>query len=638
MKKPDLHILMLEDEQLDVELNKAQLALLDEYNCIIKVVGDKASYLNALKDSIPDLILSDYNLPQYNGLNALRDLKEINIVVPFIFVTGTLSEETAAETIKAGAWDYVVKDRLFRLPLAVRSVLKLREEKRAATLAEEKVNRLITAIEKTSTQIFVCNDRGEIEYVNNRFTGITGYTLQQALGMSVYDMPGDNLSPETVDDIKQKLAGGEVFSGEILSKTSNGQSYWAIFSLTPIRNEEGRLISIVGVKEDITRRKMMEQELIEALDKAERSDRLKDAFLQNLSHEIRTPLNAIVGFSNLLSQEDTTDITKEYTSIIRDSSHQLLTIVSDILTMASIQTGQETLVIKPVNINNLITRLSELFFHTAKEKNLKFIMPELPGDKPLLMLTDETKLFQILTNLLSNAFKFTHHGSVGLALTLHDNMIDLSVSDTGIGISEESLAVIFERFRQAEDNTHIEYGGTGLGLAISLSFAQMLGGTIAVRSEPAKGSVFTLSLPFREATSEKEDDASRIFIPSNRKLTILVVEDEINNYLLIKALLNHSNLKLVYAENGVEAVKACQSNPAIDLVLMDIKMPLMDGITALGLIKERRKDLPVIAQTAYGLEREKQQFLEQGFDGYISKPISKEELFTIIKQNLSKLI
>lgn len=638
MKKPDLHILMLEDEQLDVELNKAQLALLDEYNCIIKVVGDKASYLNALKDSIPDLILSDYNLPQYNGLNALRDLKEINIVVPFIFVTGTLSEETAAETIKAGAWDYVVKDRLFRLPLAVRSVLKLREEKRAATLAEEKVNRLITAIEKTSTQIFVCNDRGEIEYVNNKFTGITGYTLQQALGMSVYDMPGDNLSPETVDDIKQKLAGGEVFSGEILSKTREGQGYWAIFSLTPIRNEEGRLISIVGVKEDITRRKMMEQELIEALDKAERSDRLKDAFLQNLSHEIRTPLNAIVGFSNLLSQEDTTDITKEYTSIIRDSSHQLLAIVSDILTMASIQTGQETLVIKPVNINNLITRLRELFFHTAKEKNLKFIMPELPGDKPLLMLADETKLFQILTNLLSNAFKFTHHGSVGLALTLHDNMIDLSVSDTGIGISEESLAVIFERFRQAEDNTHIEYGGTGLGLAISLSFAQMLGGTIAVRSEPAKGSVFTLSLPFREATSEKEDDASRIFIPSNRKLTILVVEDEINNYLLIKALLNHSNLKLVYAENGVEAVKACQSNPAIDLVLMDIKMPLMDGITALGLIKERRKDLPVIAQTAYGLEREKQQFLEQGFDGYISKPISKEELFTIIKQNLSKLI
>lgn len=634
MKKPDLHILMLEDEILDIELNKSQLALLDEYNCVVTVVRDRMSYLQALKTSSPDVILSDYNLPQYNGLNALKDLKEMNLVIPFIFVTGTMSEETAAETIKTGAWDYVVKDRLFRLPLAVRSVLKLKEEKLAALMAENYVRRLLTAIDQTSAQIIVGNDKGDIEYVNKKFTEVTGLTPGNLLGANIYDPSNQIFPAEALKEISETLKRGEVYTGEMKNISKDGSDYWWMLSVSPIRDESGNLVSFVAVKEDITSRKNIEEQLIKALDKAERSDRLKDVFLQNLSHEIRTPLNAIVGFSNLLSQENTSGITKEYTSIIKDSSHQLLTIVSDILTISSIQTGQETVNVKPVNLRSLFKRLQELFSHTAKEKGLKFHVALDKKELDNLILTDETKLGQILTNLLSNAFKFTHSGSVSLDMRVQGESISFSVEDTGIGISPESLAIIFERFRQAEDTTHIAYGGTGLGLSISKSFSQMLGGVIAVKSEQGKGSVFSLSLPYRVAADLVPHEEKHSVIPENKKISILIAEDEINNYLLIKALLNKPNLHLLYAENGLEAIKACEAHPEIDMILMDIKMPVMDGISAFQKIREIRKELPVIAQTAYGLEKEKQQFLELGFTDYIAKPIKKEMLYGIIRKCL----
>jgi PAS domain S-box-containing protein len=636
MNKTDLHILMLEDEPLDVELNMAQLALLDEYNCIVNVAGDKTSYLNALDNSSPDIILSDYNLPQYTGLEALNDLNKRNKLIPFVFVTGTMNEETAAGTIKAGAWDYVVKDRLFRLPLAVRSVLKLKDERLLSANAEEKINRLLTGIEQTSVQIIVTNEKAIIEYVNKKFTDVTGLTPEEVFGKEAYTLLFDDLNSIYLPAITEKLMKGEVYRGEELSKMKDGSTFWVLTSITPVRNDEGIITSYVAVREDITQRKLIEQELIKALDKAERSDKLKDVFLQNLSHEIRTPLNAIVGFSDLLNTGtgNSEDKIKEFTSIIHQSSYQLLSIVTDILTIASIQTGQETVINKPVNINKLFDHLYEIFLPFASEKKLHLSVMIDNTSSPLLILTDETKLNQILTNLLNNALKFTQQGSIDLKCVINGNIICFSVSDTGIGISKESQSVIFERFRQAEDTTHIEYGGTGLGLSISKSFAQMLGGTIQVESEPGKGSTFTLSIPYSSGQTKTSKEKPSHVILQNKSLTILVAEDEINNFLLIKAFLNNHNVSILYAENGLDAVRLCEENPDIDLVLMDIKMPVMDGIAAFNKIRTFRKDLPVIAQTAYGLEREKQQFLDTGFNEYISKPIKKEILLETIQKCL----
>lgn len=636
MNKTDLNILMLEDERMDAELNMAQLMLLDEYNCKVTIVTDKNSYLDALENSTPDIVLSDFNLPQYNGLEALFDLRKKGEFIPFIFVSGAMDEESVAGTIKSGAWDFVVKDRLFRLPIAVRSVVQIREGKLLAAKAEEKSNRLLTAIDQTSTQIIVSSINGTIEYVNKKFTEVTGLSAEEVIGKNTFSSSHDGFNLGYQGETLKKLMNGEVYYGEKFNRKKDGSSYWELISVTPIKNEDGKIISFVEVKEDITQRKLMEQELIEAHERAERSDKLKDAFLQNMSHEIRTPLNAIVGFSDLLKSDNSysEERIKEFTSIIHDSSLQLLSIVTDVLTIASIQTKQETVTIEHVNVTKLFFQLEEIFMPTANEKKLKLSFVNNTNHNPLIISADETKLTQILTNLLNNALKFTKQGSVELKCIITGENINFSVQDTGIGIPKEYQRAIFERFRQAEETIHIDYGGTGLGLSISKSFAQMLGGTLQVESEPGKGSIFTLSIPYSSELFQPNLKKSPLTISSNRRITILVAEDEFNNFMLIKALLENERTTILHAKNGYEAVRMCDEDPAIDLVLMDIKMPVMNGIVAFEKIRIFRSDLPIIAQTAYGLEREKLQLLEIGFNEYISKPIDKENLLETIKKYL----
>jgi PAS domain S-box-containing protein len=499
MIKTKLHILMVEDDPLDAELNKEQLRQLEEYECIFLWVKNREDYLNVLETTIPDLILCDYNLPQYNGSQALKDLREINKLIPFIFVTGTMNEETAADAIKSGAWDYVVKDRLFRLPLAVRSVLNLKVEKDIATQAEEKIKRLITAIDQSSAQIMVIGTEGTIEYVNQKFTEITGYTSDEVISKNILSLGSEEacigINQESLNNLKR----GIPFRGEVLSQKKNGSTFWELVFITPIANSQGEYTYFVAVKEDITHRKEMEFELIKAKNKAEQSDKLKDAFLQNMSHEIRTPLNAIVGFSDLLGNSDdlTEESIKNYTSIICTSSNQLLAIVSDVLTIASIQTGQENVMFRPVNLNRLLSQQFEIYNKVIIEKNINFIYNPADNNPALIINTDETKLLQIVNNLLNNAIKFTQDGIVEFGFYHLGNHVEIYVKDSGIGISKENQEKIFERFFRVDTDTVTTNRGTGLGLSISQSFAGMLGGLLKVDSDLGKGSTFTLILPYK---------------------------------------------------------------------------------------------------------------------------------------------
>jgi PAS domain S-box-containing protein len=496
--KTKLKILMLEDDSLDLELNKAQLQLLDEYDCHVLWVKDRLSYLSAIQNFAPDIILSDYNLPQYNGLNALVDLQKLNLVIPFIFVTGTLNEETAASTIKNGAWDYVVKDRLFRLPLAIRSALHLKDE-RIMTAKTQEQNRILSmSLEQSPVHVIISNIDGTIEYVNNRFTEVTGYTSDEVIGQNMrLHVPG----VETINiwgNIWNTIKQGNKWRGETESIKRNGDHFWESVSISPLKNEEGKITHYITVKEDITHRKKIEQEVREALDRAERSDRLKEAFLQNLSHEIRTPMNAIVGFSGLLTEpSNDIEIIQEYAQIIQNSSAKLLSIVTDILTIARIQTGQERVITRPVYVNEIIDKLYADFITLAENKKLLLVAQKDTSNPMPVIITDETKLTQILSNLLQNAIKFTNTGLVEIGYSLHDNLITFYVKDTGIGIPTEAMDLIFERFRQADPSQSVTYGGTGLGLSICKSYATMLGGQIKVESEANKGSTFFLTLPYQ---------------------------------------------------------------------------------------------------------------------------------------------
>lgn len=635
MKKKDLYILMLEDDPLDAELNKEQLFVLEEYNCIIEVVCNKESYHYALDNSKPDIILCDYNLPDYTGLEALHDLKQRSTLIPFIFVTGAMIEETAADAIKAGAWDYVVKDRLFRLPLAIRSALELKKEKELSAYAEEKANLLLMAIEQTSAQIIVTDKDGNIEYVNKKYSEVTGLSFDEVIGRKAdFIMPTDIHNNNRVPDF-ERLMKGETIRGEVLNKDKNGKEYWEIVSITPIRNSQGIITNFVGVKEDITIRKKMELDIIEARDKAERSDKLKDAFLQNMSHEIRTPLNAIVGFSTLLSEPENIGVKAiiDYTKIINKSSNQLLRIVSDVLTVASIQTGQETIDSKSVDLFELLDSLYEVFLPDAENKKIELRYHRSSKKAPVI-ITDEFKVKQVLSNLLNNAIKFTHLGYVELGHSIKENQLEFFVKDTGIGIAANYQELIFESFRQVNPSIHIEYGGTGLGLTISKSFAQMLNGSIRVESELQVGSTFYFTIPYVQKETDEHAEKKLVLSLNKTPLHILIAEDEYFNYALLEAFFKDSNVIIYHAKNGLEAYNFCIENPKIDIVLMDIKMPIMDGLKAFKEIKKIRNSLPIIALTAYALDSDRRSLLEMGFSEYIAKPVSHKNIIEKINKTL----
>lgn len=424
--------------------------------------------------------------------------------------------------------------------------------------------------------------------------------------------------------------------------------------LIPVRDKHGYIYRIIGIARNITKEKTLMKQLVvqnqrlrllnkditTAKEKAEESDRLKTAFLHNISHEIRTPLNAIIGFSSLLSSPELSDEKrKEYFDIIKISNSQLLSIITGIISLSSLEAGTEKINETETNINEVLVKVYEQFIVTRIPPGITFSYhPALP-DELAYIYTDQVKLIQILVNLVGNALKFTYNGKVCFGYTLTEGMLRFFVEDTGIGIHKNMQQTIFERFRQLDNTAARQHGGAGLGLALSKGYVEMLGGKITLISEPGKGSVFTFTLPYKKAvqsrtvvgTANKETEMT---LPKEK--TILVAEDEVNNFRLINELLTSLNLKVVHANNGLEAVNSCSGDKLPDLVLMDIKMPVMDGINATKKIKESNPGLPVVAITAYVLDNDKKRILESGCDDYLEKPIHENAIIELLSKYLIK--
>ncbi len=392
---------------------------------------------------------------------------------------------------------------------------------------------------------------------------------------------------------------------------------------------------------DISQEKKMRADLIVAKEHAEEADRIKSAFLANMSHEIRTPMNAILGFSELLeSHELTEEDRKKFRTIIRDRSQDLLKIISDILDISVIEAGQLKLHDSTANLRSFINQVA-LFYHSgitqkATDVELRIHM-DIPGDL-LLIKTDFERLRQVLTNLINNAYKFTTKGSVNLNCSLQDDkMLMFSVEDTGCGISKEKLKVIFERFRQAEDSyLSRKSGGTGLGLSISKGLINLLGGDLWVESTLGKGSKFYFTLPFKPAktqTKRAQKPRPKVFDWSDK--TILVVEDDDTNTFYFKEILAKIKAKVIYAADGRMAKSLMKKHRNIDLVLLDIRLPDINGFDLCRHIKKEDPELIVIAQTAFAGEADKKKSLAAGCDDFLAKPIKKELLFKTLKKHLS---
>ncbi len=405
---------------------------------------------------------------------------------------------------------------------------------------------------------------------------------------------------------------------ELVQQCTGGQFVHVMAN--PIVDENDEFLGIVVKKEDITSLKQTEQELIKAKEKAEESDRLKSAFLANMSHEIRTPLNAIVGFSDLLAHTEDPDERAEYVGIINTNNELLLQLINDILDLAKIEAGTLDFVFMDVNLNQLLSDIEQTSRIKAKEGVEVIFRDRLPR---CIINTDKNRLSQVISNFINNAVKFTIEGSIEFGYRLDTDSIYFYVTDTGSGIRKEELNSVFERFVKL--NSFVQ--GTGLGLSISQTIVHKLGGEIGVNSEYGKGSTFWFTLPPDSLVSvqEKEEPNRQVVYVDeySKTSTILIAEDNESNYILFSAMLKEYNL--LYARNGEEALELYHEYYP-DLILMDIKMPVMDGYEATAEIRKVDKLIPIIAVTAFAFAEDEQRVYTSGFDGYVAKPIKAAEL------------
>lgn len=378
------------------------------------------------------------------------------------------------------------------------------------------------------------------------------------------------------------------------------------------------------------------KELLNAKEKAEESDRLKSAFLANMSHEIRTPMNGILGFAELLKEPGLSgEEQQNYIRIIEKSGARMLNIINDIVDISKIEAGLMTLEIHASNLNEQIHYICSFFKPEAEEKGIRLSCnTPLPANKAILK-TDREKVYAILTNLVKNAIKYSNEGTIEIGYTVKDKILEIYVQDTGIGIPDDRQEAIFERFIQADIPNKFVQQGAGLGLSITKAYVEMLGGKIWVNSKVGAGSTFYFTLPYN-AVVEKETVVGQFapFANTNvvRKLKILIAEDDEVSEILIEKTLIMFGKEILKAKTGVEAVDVCRKNPDIDLVMMDIRMPEMDGYDAARKIRNFNKEVIIIAQTAHGLSGDREKAIEAGCNDYISKPINKSELFKVIKK------
>tara|TARA_R110001583_G_scaffold35585_1_gene118154 strand:- start:747 stop:5216 length:4470 start_codon:yes stop_codon:yes gene_type:complete len=436
---------------------------------------------------------------------------------------------------------------------------------------------------------------------------------------------------------------GQYFS-EFRFRHKNGSYIWIQSRAKVSKNSKGEVVRMYGSHKDITRSIKAQQELefqhielIKAKEKAEESDRLKTEFLNNMSHEIRTPMNGILGFSQMLNEPDLeVDKRKYFVNIIQNSGNQLLRIIDDILEISRLGTKQVVVINEEVCLNHLLLELFSIFDIKAKENKTPLYLKKELSDEESTILTDQSKLNKIISNLLENALKFTNEGSIEFGYNIKNKnklvALEIYVKDTGIGINPKKHKLIFERFEQAEKELTKKIGGLGLGLSIAKENTELLGGKISVKSKMMEGATFYVTIPYNPVfTDFKIED-------KQEKYTILIAEDEEINYLYIETILTDIlklDCKIIHAKNGLEVIDCYKKNEAIDIILMDLKMPVLNGFEATKEIRKFNSEIPIIAQTAYTSADDRKKATLAGCNEFIIKPIDKKTLSAVINSYLN---
>jgi len=516
------------------------------------------------------------------------------------------------------------------------------EREKAKYDLENEKSLLRCLIDSVPDLIFFKDKDGKFLGCNKAFEDYTGRKEIDFKGKTDYDF----FTKEQADDYAKSdaeiLNSKESVRNNELTTYPDGRKVLYDTMKTIFFDAKGNPLGLIGISRDITEIEETQNKLTAAKEKAEEADKLKTAFLANMSHEIRTPMNAIIGFSDLLTDDDLTRNEKlDYSVHIKKAGESLMNLISDIIDIAKIEAGQLQINNAACNLdellNDLVGTYSEVITKAGKD-DLKIRLFKQVGVNGLVMMTDPFRLRQVLSNLIGNATKFTERGHIEFGYLLKDDeTIEFIVRDTGMGIPISKQKDIFQRFSQVDSSNTRKYGGTGLGLAISKNIVEIMGGKIWLESEPEKGSSFCFTLPFNPVYSaevSETKDSKNIQEHDWQGKTILVAEDVPSNFMFIEAALRRTNARLLWAQDGKQAVSMALQDLSIDLILMDIQLPELNGYEATAEILKVRKNLPVISQTAYALSGEKEKSLKAGCIDYIPKPIKSENLIAIIGKYL----
>jgi signal transduction histidine kinase/CheY-like chemotaxis protein len=637
----EIKILHLEDSIKDSELIHSIIER-GEIQHKYFLVDNEKDFINILETQDIDIILSDYSLPDYSGNEALIVAKEKHPTMPFIFISGKMGEDNAINAMLNGATDYVLKNKLERLVPAITRALHEQEMELNRENSEQNLREKNEQIEAQNKKYIEINK--ELAFQNEekekRAAELIIANQELAFQNSEKEKRADELILANKElafqnEEKEKRAAELILANKELAFQNEEKEKRAAELI--IANKE-----LAFQNEEKEKRAI---ELLKAKEHAEESDRLKSAFLANMSHEIRTPMNGILGFADLLKEPNLTgEMQQEYIKIIEKSGRRMLNIINDIVDISKIESGLMEVDIRESNINEQIEYIYTFFNPEVENKGMQLSFKNaLPPEKSIIY-TDREKIFAILTNLVKNAIKFTNKGSIEFGYELKkendSEMLEFFVKDTGMGIPKERQKAIFERFIQADISDKMALQGAGLGLSITKAYVEKLGGEIWVESEVGKGSVFYFTIPYHVEPKAKIEIKKEVPIAeieeSVQNLKILIAEDDETSEILISILVQMFSKEVLKARNGVETVDICRKNPDIDLILMDLQMPEMNGYEATRQIRKFNKEVVIIAQTAFALTWDRKKAIEAGCNDSISKPILKDQLLTLIHKYIVK--
>lgn len=638
-------ILLVEDDFVD-QIAFKRMVKREKLNYNYQIASSLKEAKEFLTSTKYELVITDYQLGDGNAVALFDYLKS----TPFIFATGGGDEEIAVKALKAGAFDYLIKDQgrnyLKVLPLTIENAIQRSKMNERLRLLESVIVNANDAVVIASAD----KEVPEIMYVNQAFMEMSGYTEAEIANKRFGIFVGKNTDRVEVQRIAEAFQNEVSVKSEVIFYRKNGTPYWVGLSIVPLKNKQGRTTHFVSIQRDITERKETEKALIEAREAAEQARLTESQFLANMSHEIRTPMNAVIGMTHLLFDANPDAKQLEYINALKFSADSLMGIISDILDLSKIGAGKLDFEQKQFNLYEMLKSLQKAFKFKLKGKKLNVVFT-LDENVENDVISDPIRLNQILTNLLGNAGKFTLEGEIGVKMYILEQnneryLLKFDVYDTGIGIETDKLDLVFENFKQANSQIHRKFGGTGLGLPIVKNLVELQGGDISVSSIIGEGTTFTFTLPFvnsgvHSEMSDLEDDVMGNQLVDEgilESVKVLIAEDNLMNQKLISEIMKKWECDYEIAEDGQVAYDKLMEN-RYDIVLMDVNMPKMSGYEVAESIRGEanspNRSVPMIALTAAALQSEKEKVFSSGMNEFVSKPFVPVNLKRVMIQLLT---